>query len=304
VIVCADDDDDGLSDNNDDCDDGDEATNPDAEEVCGDGIDNNCDGEVCDIPPVGKDVVVFNDINPFDNTGMGSANNVTMVQNLVNYVPEGTPTPPRGSSTVVLMDRGRSSRCGGTGECSPGSLSTMYGVINGQGLTVQDISSNSGTLTSFAPDVKVIFLWNPMVAYTLDEINAFKSFADEGGRVVFVGEWDGYYGAGIGIENSFLLNLGAVMTNIGQAVDCGFHDLPASSLRDHQVTTGMNGVRIACASVIVPGPGDYPLYYDSSNTRVLAGVAAIDTTPSTSLDVADPVTVQSNDLDEDSSTGE
>jgi hypothetical protein len=306
VIICEDDDDDGLSDNNNDCDDGSASSYPGAEELCDDEADNDCDGDVNEdcTPPPGKDVVVFNDINPFDNTGMGSANNVTMVENLVNYVPAGTPTPPRGSATVVLMDRGRNSVCAGTTECSPASLSTMYGVINGQGLTVQDISSTSGSLTSFAADVKMIFLWNPMVAYTLDEINAFKSFADEGGRVVFVGEWDGYYGAGIGIENDFLLNLGAVMTNIGQAVDCGYNDLPASSLRPHQITTGMNGVRIACASVIVPGPSDYPLYYDSSNTLVLAGVATIDVTPSTSLDVAEPVTVQATELDTSSSTGE
>ena len=83
-----------------------------------------------------------------------------------------------------------------------------------------------------------------------------------------------------------------------------FDDLPASALRPHQVTTGMNGVRIACASVIVPGPQDYPLYYDTTNTRVLAGVATIDTTPATSLEVAEPVTVQATELDTSSSTGE
>jgi len=29
----------------------------------------------------------------------------------------------------------------------------------------------------------------------------------------------------------------------------------------------------------VPGPNDYPLYYDSSNSKVLSAVATIDTTP-------------------------
>ena len=42
---------------------------------------------------------------------------------------------------------------------------------------------------------------------------------------------------------------------------------------------GNIAVHIACASVIMPGPDDYPLYYDSTNTSVLAGVATIDTTP-------------------------
>ena len=116
--------------------------------------------------------------------------------------------------------------------------------------------------------MKVIFLWNPLVAYTVPEINAFKQFAADGGRLVFVGEWDGYYGAGIALENAFLLNMGAVMTNIGQAIDCGYNTLPAASLRPHEVTTGMTGVTIACASVIVPGPTDFPLYYDLSNTKL------------------------------------
>ncbi|BCP97195.1 hypothetical protein TthHB5008_02970 [Thermus thermophilus] len=30
---------------------------------------------------------------------------------------------------------------------------------------------------------------------------------------------------------------------------------------------------------MVPGPNDYPLYYDSSNSKVLSAVATIDTTP-------------------------
>jgi hypothetical protein len=171
----------------------------------------------------------------------------------------------------------------------------MRQVITDSGYTIDNITSNSGTITSIPADVKVVLLWNPLVPYTTDEINAFKQFADEGGRVVFIGEWEGYYGAGIPLENQFLLDMGAVMTNIGDAVDCGYTDLPAASLRPHQITTGMTGVRIACASVIVPGPEDYPLYYDSTNTLVLAGVAKIDTT---ALPVAVPLQLQSLPLDD------
>jgi hypothetical protein len=41
----------------------------------------------------------------------------------------------------------------------------------------------------------------------------------------------------------------------------------------------MTAVRLACASKIIPGPNDFPLIYDSSNSVVLAGVAKIDVTP-------------------------
>jgi hypothetical protein len=230
-------------------------------------------------PSPGEDIVVFNDINPFDNTGMnggvGIPNNHIMVSNLVDYTTAG----PRGAGTVVWFDRGRNSVCGDTGECNDQNLSTMRTVITSLGYTITEINSTFGSITSIPADVKVIFLWNPLVAFTNDEINAFKLFASGGGRVVFIGEWDGYYGAGIALENEFLLNMGAVMTNIGDAVDCGYWDLPGTSLRPHQITAGMTAVRIACASVIVPGPDDYPLFYDSTNTLVLAGVAKIDTTP-------------------------
>jgi hypothetical protein len=155
----------------------------------------------------------------------------------------------------------------------------MQSVINAAGYSITNISSTSGSITSIPEDVKAVFLWNPLVPYTTAEINAFKQFASEGGRVIFIGEWDGYYGSGIALENQFLLDMGAVMTNIGMAVDCGYNDLPAASLRPHQITTGMTGVRIGCASVIVPGPDTYPFLYDRTNTRVLAGVAKIDTTP-------------------------
>ena len=75
--------------------------------------------------------------------------------------------------------------------------------------------------------------------------------------------------------------MGAEMTNIGAAVECGYRDLPGSVLREHQVTEDMTAVRVACASVIVPGPNDFPLFFDGSNTKVLAGVAKIDVTPLT-----------------------
>ncbi len=260
-------------------------------ELCGNGAidpgeqcerDADCEtGLVCSacncvsVPAPGEDIVVFNDINVFDNTGMLNPNNVLMVTNLVDFVTSG----PRGSATTVWFDRGRSSVCASTGECSDGSLGTMRSTITGAGYTIQNISSTSGSITSIPAEVKVIFLWNPLVAFTTGEVNAFKQFASQGGRVVYIGEHEGYYGTGIPIENQFLVDLGAVMTNIGDAVDCGYTLLPFSSLRRHQITEGLTDLTIGCASVIVPGPQDYPLFYDTTNTLVLAGVAKIDTTP-------------------------
>ena len=45
----------------------------------------------------------------------------------------------------------------------------------------------------------------------------------------------------------------------------------------------IDDLTIACASVIEPGEGDFPLFYDSTNELVLGGVAKIDTAPITEL---------------------
>lgn len=231
--------------------------------------------EPIDVP--GRDVVVFNDINIFDAARMQGENNVRLVRNLVRYTTSGIRNP----GTVVIFDRGRNSRCGpqGGNECGDQNMAIMRATIADEGFTISDIESSSGTLTSIAPEVKVIFLWTPLVAYTTAEVNTLKRFAAEGGRIVFIGEHQSYYGAGIAIENQFLSDMGAVLRNTGGSVDCGHVELPQSSLREHQVTAGLTGLAIACASVIEPGEDDFPLFYSRAGTQVLAGVAKIDLTP-------------------------
>jgi hypothetical protein len=231
-------------------------------------------------PAAGQDVVVFNDLNIFDDNAMtfGGTDNVAMVQNLVTFTSDG----PRNAGTVVMWDRGRNSRCGpppGNRECEDPNLTRAREVIEDEGFEIVGIFSTPGTLVDIPANVKSIWLWLPLVAYQNVEINALKQFAAEGGRIVFIGEHQGFYGAGIPIQNDFLQKMGAVMRNIGQAVDCGYTTLPEASIREHQVTVGVTSLRIACASVIEPGPQDFVLFYDTSGTRVLAGVARIDTTP-------------------------
>lgn len=240
-------------------------------------------------PRPGKDVVVLNDVNPFVNIGLLNPNNVTFIKNLLNF-----DTPEiRGRSTKIWFDCGRNTAhildtpipCGNSTRYNP-----LRQIIAGEGYTLEDISSNEGTLVNIPQEVKIIFLWLPRIAYTVNEINALKDFANEGGRIVFVGEWNNFYGTvGLAVENQFLLNMGAVMRNVGNAVDClpftgaPYPILPFSSLRPHPITRDMTGLAVACASVIELGPNDFPLFYDTSNRFVLGGVAQIDTNPITEL---------------------
>ncbi len=226
----------------------------------------------------GRDVVVLNDINIFDNSAMEDPDNVRFVQNLVNY----TTTGVRNGGDVVWIDRGRNARCYSNGECTEAGWETAESVITDAGFSVESIFSTVGSLTSIPSDVKIVMLVMPTSQYTVEEINILKQFASEGGRIIFIGEHDGFY-LNIEVENQFLASMGAVLFNSGGAVDCGYNVLPSTSNRDHPIMAGIDDLTIACASVIEPGEGDFPLFYDSTNELVLGGVAKIDTAPITEL---------------------
>jgi hypothetical protein len=234
------------------------------------GLDVDARGcENVNIP--GSDVVVFNDVNIFDNTSIEDPDNVKLLKNLVNFTTAGV----RNNGNVVWFDKGRNASCGSP--CD-GRWSTMYSIIENEGFQNEDIFSSSGTLSNIPSNVKIIFLLLPAVDYTLEEINTLKAFAAQGGRIVFVGEHDGYYNH-IPVQNQFLLNMGAVLRNTGGAVDCDYTTIPETSNREHPIMEGVSDIMIACASVIEPGPNDFALFYDSSNSVVLAGVAKIETAP-------------------------
>ncbi len=232
----------------------------------------NATGEAA--PTAGRDVVVFNDINIFDNFPMANPNNRLLIRNLVNFDTPG----PRNSGTVVLFDRGRNSPCGG--ECSDSEFAVMRSVVaDSLGMTILDQNSTRGSITSIPSDVKVMFLIMPVDTFTATEIEVLKQFSADGGRIVFIGEHEGFYGTGIPTENQFLIDMGAQMTNTGGAVNCGRITLPGSSLRqEHQIMDGLTDLDMGCASVIDPGPQDFALFYDTSNTLLLAGVAKVDVT--------------------------
>lgn len=223
-----------------------------------------------DVTLPGQDVVVFNDINMFDNTAMGDADNVRLVQNLINFSTSGQ----RNDGNTVLIDQGRNSQC----QCGSNLWDTFEATITNDGFTIETISSTPGSLTNIGEDVKVVFLLLPTVAYTVAEVNTLKAFAAQGGRIIFVGEHEDYY-SGIGVENQFLADMGAVLTNTGGSKDCGYNVIPSTSNREHPIMEGVVEITMGCASAIEPGPNDFALFYDTSNTFVLAGVARIDTTP-------------------------
>ncbi|HJU87118.1 MAG TPA: hypothetical protein VJ788_07115 [Gemmatimonadota bacterium] len=228
-------------------------------------------GGVEEPPPPGTDIVVFNDVNVFDNTGMSDPDNVVLVRNLVDF----TTSRPRGAGTEVWVDCRSSVSTGSHGGCQ--NPSTFRSTIEGQDLILVDVFE--GSLEDLPPEVKVIFLWIPSEPYPTSEVNALKRFAAEGGRVIFVGENAGFYGCCFALQNNLLEAFGATLRNSGGIFHAGYFQLPQSALRPHQITEGVATLTIAASSEIVLGPGDFALYFDATEAHVLSGVATIDTLP-------------------------
>jgi hypothetical protein len=248
------------------------ATFPVCARVTADPTNSDCsDMTISPIPTAGEDVVVYNDVNVLDDISMANPNNILMLQNLLGYTASG----PRASGTEVLVDGGHGPICG-VAFCGS-SFSTFAAQVTSLGLTMT--IDTGGDLSTIASNVKILVLWLPTVFYSVPEINAMKAFSSQGGRIIFIGEHAGFYGGGFAAQNDFLTNMGAQMTNVGDFIDCGYNTQPAASLRMHQITTGMTDVTMACSSQIILGPNDFALYYDLSNSKVLSGVAKINTLP-------------------------
>ena len=224
----------------------------------------------------GGDIVVFNDINVFDNFAMANANNVTLVKNLIDY----SSTGARGTAKTVWLDYGRNSGCSFCGS----DFTTVTNTVIAAGYTPTVISSTSGSLVSIPANVKVIIMWLPTVSFTPAEINALKSFASQGGRIVYVGEHGSFYSqAGFSVENSLLSNLGSGISVTPDFIDCGRQVASATQIRTHQITNGLTTLDYACASKLTLSGGAIGLLYDKGNTIPLIAVGSINTTPVTSI---------------------
>jgi hypothetical protein len=230
------------------------------------------------IPSAGADVLVFNDINflaDYDTL----AGNVRLIRNLVSF----SNTLPRSSGSQVVHEYSHASECLATAECDLTDLTEMNAVINGQGYQVVSYDTISHLPASIPPQVKTIFIWTPQRAYDTLEINTLKAFAAEGGRIVFLGEWLDYYGQFNidSVENRFFSEMGAQLTNVGAAEAQGApYVVPKAGIRSHQVTSGVSSLGFSAASVILPGPNDFPLVVDVNGSgSVLGAVAKIDLAP-------------------------
>lgn len=231
-------------------------------------------------PSAGGELIVINDVNWGDiglyKTGAtyNSPGNAQFVRNLVGF----TPTGVRSSATKVLLLDDHSAGYNFTGKWSE-----MGRIITGLGYTTAQTSLHSD-LNSIPADVKLVILSVPRYSFAVSEINGLKTFASQGGRILFIGENGGFYSYGLALEDAFLANMGALMTNTGScdAYPWSYGVGNVNSV-PHQLTTGIAATGtasffMACASRINLGPNDFAFMRDANNNYVLGAIAKIDYT--------------------------
>ncbi|HEY5490263.1 MAG TPA: hypothetical protein VIK25_03625 [Gemmatimonadaceae bacterium] len=236
-------------------------------------------------PSAGGELIVMNDVNWGDiglyrcGTVYCYPSNEQFVKNLVNFTAPGVRSS---ASKVMFFDEyGMQPLASGWPE--------VGNIITGQGYTTIQTNLHSD-LNSIPADVKVVVLVMPGTSFAVSEINGLKTFASQGGRILFIGENGGYYAYGLPIENAFLTSIGALMTNTGS---CDAQGVIVNSVA-HQLTAGIaasgtGGFYMNCVSRINLGPNDFALmtttnldYYVplpvGQSVAVMAAIAKIDLT--------------------------
>ncbi len=232
-------------------------------------------------PSAGGELIVINDINWGDLGFAGYPSSMTypgnrrFVQNLVNFAPTGT----RATATKVwFFNEGGNS---GANHMPNSGFSNVAAAITAEGFTVESKNQHRD-LETIPSDVKVIFLMMPGTTFAKAEYNALKTFASEGGRIVYVGENGGYYSYGLTLQDTFIRTMGGVMTNTGSCDAGGWIVKPYA----HQLSTGIGednatGFYMNCVSRLNLGPNDYAIFRDprtliGGQMTVMVGAAKID----------------------------
>jgi hypothetical protein len=222
----------------------------------------------CNRPKPTREILVFGDSNFSDNLASNDAGNVRMHKNLVNFTAPGR----RRQAKKVLIHLGHDSYCNAhVSNClsSGAPSSTFETTLTGEGYQVVHVDDATAPLTQPVNDsVKVIFLFMPTTPYSAAEAQTLKAFVTSGGRLVLVG--DGampVYPMTKPVVNGLLQLLGSSLQH-ADPIECpGYKVMPATSIRPHQITTGLTQLTLACASDFQLAPGDSGIVYDRTGVH-------------------------------------
>ncbi len=188
------------------------------------------------VPPVlgtpGSDVIVYADVNLLDDVWINYGDNRTFAQNLVNYSAAGS----NAQSNRIKIYEGHN----GTRAAADVSYQSVFSIWRSSNFTIEETREEPIQPSGY----KVIMLFLPgqdgLSPFTPAEIDSLKRFASNGGRLVLVGEWSGFYSTtGRQTFNQLLsgLGIGITLTNI-----INQEEEYRVSLAPHQVMTGVTSI--------------------------------------------------------------
>jgi uncharacterized protein YjdB len=229
------------------------------------------------VVPAGPEMVVLGATDVLsDGSAEFDADNLTFFDNLFSNPLGG----PRSEQGWVVFYRGHAAACASTGSCSPSNETLLRGRLSSAERNVIDMYDDTTATLSQPLDsqVGILVLMTPTTPFSAAEISALKQFAVEGGRIIFVGDNQDAYGAYVSVENSFLAAMGSSIVANADTQSCDVSPLPASALRQHQLTAGLMSLNLQCAQSMSMGANGTPVIYDATETFVLGAVTTIDAT--------------------------
>lgn len=242
------------------------------------GADSSCAQVQLASPPTpGGDLVVIGDTYLLTDEALtAQPGNRAFADRLVTYGGSGS----RVAGRTVLFDRGRDAPCLLSGVCADSALTSLAGVLNTAGFSVQRVDTPQ-VYRNIPSAVKAIFLWNPAITLSDRETNELKRFAREGGRIILVIDDT----TSVSTSSSMFYAAGDVLYRLGvnhyytyTDAGCGTpSDITGVGIQPHQSTTGVATVRMNCAAEIGDYGGGYPLLI--VNQQAVAGVGKVDPTP-------------------------
>lgn len=198
LIIDDDDDGDGFTDNQGDCNDTDPAINPDAQEVC-DGLDNNCNGQVDEIEPE------IHISSPMEGSTINSSNTIVTgtidaCSQEVGIIVNGVHAEISGSEFVandIFLEIGINTL---TAVATDGNGNTATDTITVHTDEYQNLVNLSANITSGMPPLNVYFqidtnISNPITTYQMDfdGDGTIDYTADNANDVSFTYDFEGLY---------------------------------------------------------------------------------------------------------------
>lgn len=188
------------------------------------------------VPPVlrtpGADVIVYADVNLLDDETILNGSNQTFAQNLVNFTADG----PNAQSNRIKIYEGHN----GTRVASQAPYESVFSMWRNSNFTIEETSEEPIQPSGYK--LIMIFLpgQNGNSPFLAAEIDSLKRFAANGGRLVLIGEWSGFYSdTGRQTFNQLLSGLGIGMRItdvINQQQELRINLAP------HQVMTNVFGI--------------------------------------------------------------